>query len=193
MGDYRLLRAADRSPTPWKNGRGVTTEIAVDPPGAGFADFAWRVSTALVAVDGPFSVFPGVDRVLGVLDGEGLVLEIEGCAPVRLGPDDPPHAFPGDAPTYGRLVGGPITDLNLMLRRGRSGALRRHDLESPAELDAGPGLLLWQTGSGTVATADGPVPLGPMDALLCMSNTSWQVVPAGPSRVWTVTIGLSPA
>lgn len=193
MAPYRLLRAADRSLTPWKNGGGVTTEIAVDPPGAGFADFGWRVSTAVVASDGPFSLFPGVDRVLGVLDGDGLILEIEGEPPVRLAPDDPAHAFPGDRPTFGRLAGGPVVDLNFMLRRGRSGGLSRHDLDRPATLPGGPGLLLWQSGSGTVATPDGPLALRSMDAVLCMSNASWAVAPDGPSRIWTVTIGPSAA
>lgn len=189
MTDYRILRASDRVPTPWRNGGGVTTEIAVEPAGAGLADFAWRVSTAVVASDGPFSLFPGIDRVLGVLEGDGLILEVEGRPSVRLGGDDAPHAFPGDLPTFGRLAAGTVVDLNLMLRRGLSGTLARHAIDGPATLPGGPGLILWQTGSGRVSTSDGPVMLQAMDAVLCMSNTSWAVDPDGPSRVWTVTIG----
>ena len=113
-----ILRAADRSATPWKNGGGVTREVAAWPPGAGFDDFHWRVSMAEVRADGPFSMFPGVDRILAVLQGR-LALDIEGRATVELDPGAPPAAFPGDAPTAGRVLSGPVTDLNVMTRRGR--------------------------------------------------------------------------
>jgi environmental stress-induced protein Ves len=112
----RLLRAADRAATPWKNGGGVTREIAAWPRGAGLDAFDWRVSLADVAADGPFSAFPGVDRVLTVIGGEGLVLEVEGRA-VRLEPGAP-FAFPGEAGVMARLTAGPIRDLNVMVRRG---------------------------------------------------------------------------
>jgi hypothetical protein len=112
----RILRAADRAPTPWKNGGGVTREVAAWPPGAGLDGFDWRVSLADIATDGPFSAFPGVDRVLTVIDGDGLALEIEGRA-VRLQPGAP-FAFPGEAAVAARLTAGPIRDLNVMVRRG---------------------------------------------------------------------------
>jgi environmental stress-induced protein Ves len=79
-------------------------------------DFEWRVSLADVAADGPFSVFPGVDRVLTVIAGDGLVLEVEGKTE-RLQPGVP-FAFPGDADVVARLTSGPIRDLNVMVRRG---------------------------------------------------------------------------
>lgn len=112
----RLLRAADRLATPWKNGGGVTREVAAWPPGAGMDAFDWRVSLADVAVDGPFSAFPGVDRVLTVIAGQGLILEVEGRAtPLETGA---PFAFPGEAAVAARLTAGPIRDLNVMVRRG---------------------------------------------------------------------------
>ena len=88
----RLLPAADRVPVPWKNGGGVTREVAAFPDGAGFDDFLWRISMAEVRADGPFSVFPGVDRVLAVLEGR-LRLAVEGLAPIEVGPDSPPAIF----------------------------------------------------------------------------------------------------
>jgi len=60
----KILRSADHKRMPWKNGGGETVEIAISPQGAGLADFDWRVSMATVASDGPFSVFPGIDRTL---------------------------------------------------------------------------------------------------------------------------------
>ncbi|WP_334164137.1 HutD/Ves family protein [Phenylobacterium sp.] len=123
----QILRAADRVPVPWKNGGGVTRDVAAFPEGAGFDGFLWRISMAEVRADGPFSVFPGVDRVLAVLDGR-LRLEVAGLAPVEIGPDSPPAIFPGDAPTHGAVLAGPVLDLNVMTRRGRARAhVRRLD------------------------------------------------------------------
>ena len=103
---------------PWKNGGGETVEIVVFPEGAALADFDWRVSMATVASDGPFSVFPGIDRTLSILDGEGMTLFIEDRAPLRLTRDSEPLPFPADAATSATLVNGAITDLNVMTRRG---------------------------------------------------------------------------
>ena len=73
-----ILRAAERLSAPWKNGGGVTREIAVFPHGADLARFDWRMSLATVAAGGPFSTFPGIDRLMLVLDGR-LDLEIAGA------------------------------------------------------------------------------------------------------------------
>lgn len=112
----RVLRVADRIAAPWKNGGGVTREVAAWPPGAGMAGFDWRVSLADVAADGPFSTFPGVDRVLTVIEGDGLVLTVEGAA-TRL-EAGAPFAFAGEAAVTARLTAGPVRDLNVMVRRG---------------------------------------------------------------------------
>ena len=116
----RIIRSADCRTMPWKNGGGETTEVAVSPAGASLDAFDWRVSMARVASDGPFSLFPGIDRNLTVLEGAGIDLEPHGNASIRLTPDSPPYAFPGDIPLDARLVDGPILDLNVMTRRGRA-------------------------------------------------------------------------
>lgn len=153
----RLLRAADRVPVPWKNGGGVTREVAAFPEGAGFDDFLWRVSMAEVRADGPFSVFAGVDRVLAVLEGR-LRLEVEGRPPVEIGPDSPPVVFPGDAPTHGAVLAGPVLDLNVMTRRGQARAhVRRLD---GGTVPAGVHLLV-----ATEPARAAGVPLGRHDAL----------------------------
>lgn len=103
---------------PWKNGGGVTTEISVSPPGAGVADFDWRISMATVAEAGPFSKFPGVDRTLAILEGQGISLDVAGEG-VTLFPRSAPYSFPADVPTRGAPIGGAIIDLNVMTRRGR--------------------------------------------------------------------------
>ncbi|WP_421937458.1 HutD family protein [Phenylobacterium sp.] len=112
-----LLRAADRAAVPWKNGGGVTREVAAWPPGSGFDDFAWRVSMAEVREDGPFSSFPGIDRVLTVLEG-AMRLTIQDAGVFDLSSRSAPLAFDGGVLTSAQLTAGPVLDLNVMTRRG---------------------------------------------------------------------------
>ena len=156
----QVLRAKNHRVMPWKNGGGSTTEIAVFPDGAGIGAFDWRVSMAGVAEDGAFSSFPDVERTLAVLTGEGIVLSVEGRAPVRLTPDATPASFPGDVATSATLIDGPILDLNVMTRRGQfSHRMARHqapvDIVPEADvtlvLSRGEGLLI---GENVLATDD---------------------------------------
>ncbi|TJZ45400.1 HutD family protein [Streptomyces piniterrae] len=117
----RILRAAGRVASPWSNGGGVTREVAVHPPGAGWDTFDWRVSLADVTRDGPYSPLPGVRRILTVVDGAGIELTVDG-SPRPLPGRHHPFAFPGGAATEGRLLDGPVVNLNVMLREGRAGA-----------------------------------------------------------------------
>jgi environmental stress-induced protein Ves len=111
----RHLPASGYRAMPWKNGGGITCEVAVFPEAG---DFLWRLSLATVASDGPFSSFPGVDRTLTVLEGDGIELAVADHVPARLGPGAP-FAFPGDVAATARLVGGTVTDFNVMTRRDR--------------------------------------------------------------------------
>ena len=115
-----VLRASDRVAVPWKNGGGVTGEVAVSPPGSGFENFDWRVSIAEIGAAGPFSRFLNIDRTLMVLKGR-LALEFDGGR-VELDPASPPFAFAGEAACNGTPIDGAVTDLNVMTRRGRAAA-----------------------------------------------------------------------
>ncbi|MFC1412413.1 HutD family protein [Streptacidiphilus sp. N1-12] len=117
----RILRAADRPATAWKNGGGITREIASWPEDAGPDGFDWRISLAEVAAGGPFSAFPGVDRVITVVDGGGMELTVDGAAH-RVAERYRPFGFAGDADTGCRLLDGPVSDFNVMTRRGRCAA-----------------------------------------------------------------------
>ena len=117
---HRLLKPADYVRMPWKNGGGQTTEIAVHPPGAALAEFDWRISLADVASDGPFSRFPGVDRVHVLIAGAGIAPGPQGCHAVELRAAFEPYAFSGDDEIGCTLVEGPVRDFNLMVRRGRA-------------------------------------------------------------------------
>ena len=113
----RALPASARTAVPWKNGGGVTREIAAWPEGSDMDDLTWRVSLAEVAADGPFSAFPDVDRTLTVVEGAGMDLTVGGerwLVNTRYEPRD----FRGDVPTDCRLLDGPVVNLNVMWRRG---------------------------------------------------------------------------
>lgn len=113
-----LLDPATAIAMPWKNGSGTTLELAIAPRGASLEDFAWRISSAQVAVDGAFSSFPGVDRSLAVLAGNGLRLQREDGRVETLHSDGVIAVFSGEEAISAQLLDGPITDLNLMTRRG---------------------------------------------------------------------------
>ena len=104
---------------PWKNGAGRTAEIAAWSPGPGGADFAWRVSIAEIERDGAFSAWPGVDRTFVLLDGDGVVLEIDDVA-VEIRARHEPYRFAGERRCACRLVGRPSRAYNLMVRRDRA-------------------------------------------------------------------------
>ncbi|HEY0269482.1 MAG TPA: HutD family protein, partial [Sphingomonas sp.] len=150
-----LLRAADHRRMPWKNGGGETLEIAVSPPGASIADFDWRVSLAGVAVDGPFSAFPDIDRTLVLLEGDDLTLAIAGRPAVRLRVGDAPLAFPADVAASATLAGGAIADLNVMTRRGRYQHLVER-IDAPQDMTVAAGATLLLFGDGlAIETGDG--------------------------------------
>ena len=116
---HRLLKPADYVRMPWKDGGGHTTEIAAHPATATLDSFDWRVSIADVAADGPFSRFPGVDRIIVLVAGAGMRLAGDAHDAELRAPFEP-YAFSGDDALSCSLVDGPVRDFNLMLRRGRT-------------------------------------------------------------------------
>ena len=105
----QILKQRDLVDVPWKNGGGITRNIA---RGMRADQAVWTISHADVAQDGPFSDFAGMMRVLTVVSGGPMILETPTAAidaalwqPVR---------FDGGLKVNSRLTGGPLTDLNLM-------------------------------------------------------------------------------
>jgi environmental stress-induced protein Ves len=134
-----LTRSAWPS-TAWANGGGVTHELlrlplpSTSPSAtggflpAGKAEFALRVSCAQVSSNGPFSIFPDVDRFLTPVEGGSLRLECSGdpsvypVTKVTLGPlsarSTELFAFPGEQPWHCSLVESePVLDFNVMVAR----------------------------------------------------------------------------
>lgn len=119
---WHIIHLTDVAPTPWRNGGGVTRELAVWPTQG---EWAWRMSVAEVDRSGPFSRFEGIERWLAVLQGNGVQLDA-GVGPRALQPGpnahtltaaDAPFYFDGDATTYCHLRDGPSQDFNLMVRK----------------------------------------------------------------------------
>lgn len=109
----RHLTQADYTRQPWKNGKGVTVELARV---MGEGVILWRLSMATVAEDGPFSLFPGVERNLTVISGPGFRLVGDGvaldCLPFQ------PVAFPGDIALSAKgTERGASDDFNVMTAR----------------------------------------------------------------------------
>ena len=161
-----LLRASDYKRMPWKNGGGETVEIAIFPPGSSVDDFDWRISMATVASDGPFSIFPGIDRTLSILEGNGMALEIAAADPLLLTMESAPLPFPADVPVNATLPDGAITDLNVMTRRSTfRHAVRRRSGLFAGKADGNTTLVL-ALDPLMVSTSDSKDRLGKLDGLL---------------------------
>src|SRR5260221_14371549 len=114
------LAPAGQGLSPWKNGGGVTLDIAdAYRPSAAPGDWdglIWRFGRPGAATPGPFSDLSGCDRVLVGVTGRGLVLEtptgdLDLRAPFR------PIHFRGETPIMGRLEAGPVDAVNLIGHR----------------------------------------------------------------------------
>jgi hypothetical protein len=124
----RLLRFHELPVSPWRNGGGVTREVAA--LGGPDGDFLWRLSIATVNADGPFSTFTGIDRTIAVLAGRGMELQLPDRT-VSLSTRSEPFAFAGEEPVHARVLEGETTDLNAMTRRGTfTHAMHRLQLDS---------------------------------------------------------------
>lgn len=109
------LKAAGYKTMPWKNGGGETREIAY--VGGRDGGFGWRLSMATIAQSGPFSSFTDIDRSIVLVQGDGVVLDVEGKE-VVLDKNAGVYTFDGGAAVSARCLGGVTTDLNMMTRRG---------------------------------------------------------------------------
>ena len=107
--------------TPWKNGGGVTVDVADDyAPGAApgsWSGMLWRLGHTRILAPAPFSDLAGFDRILTVIGGRGLVLQIEGGAALDVREPFRPVRFRGEDRIVSRLEAGPVTVLNLLADR----------------------------------------------------------------------------
>jgi uncharacterized protein len=109
--------------TPWKNGGGVTIDIADDyapgaPPGS-WSGMLWRFGRTQIVEPAPFSDLSGFDRILTVIGGRGLWLDIAGGVSLDVREPLRPVRFRGEDRIVSRLEAGPVTVLNLLADRTR--------------------------------------------------------------------------
>jgi environmental stress-induced protein Ves len=157
-----VLTADGYRVVPWRNGLGVSRDVARDAAGD---RIRWMLSLTTIARDCPFSDYRGYDRVLTPL-GAGVVLTVGDAPPARIAPLSP-FAFPGDAAVDCRLEDGPVAVVNAMVDRGwgsQQVALHRGAIARLAV--AAPVMLLHAAGGSAAVRAGGArAMLGPGDSL----------------------------
>ena len=155
-----LQRASERPAVPWRNGLGVQYEITCD--GALPDDWTWRLSTADITQDVPFSSFLGVTREFCVADGNGVVLNINGvdhrCEPGSI------TKFRGDNMVAAALTNGPMQALNLMLRDGSTA--RPLQIARVGQHIVQCQVIVAIMGSASIEIANQVVELGLLDAII---------------------------
>ena len=155
-----VQRASERAAVPWRNGLGVQYEIICD--GSLPDDWTWRLSTADITQDVPFSVFPNVDREFCVADGNGVTLNINGvdhrCEP---GSDT---TFRGDDLVFATLIDGTVRALNLMMRDGSTD--RPLQIARVGQHAVQCQVIVAIMGSASVEVANQVVELGLLDAII---------------------------
>jgi environmental stress-induced protein Ves len=162
-----VLRWEQYAVMPWRNAGGSTREVARRPPEAD--SFDWRISIADISSSGPFSTFPGVDRVIMVCEQGQLSLSVDGVDRPLL--PDQPYRFAGEASTSCRAEAAPVRALNVMTRRG-SYSSRVTSLAAGRYLGTAPDgteltvLIALQSETELITPVDGTFGLSAYDAVL---------------------------
>lgn len=98
---------------PWKNGKGETTELAINK-GASLTQFDWRISIASVVENGVFSDFSGYQRNLVLIEGNGIELCHDQVKTDKLTTLLEYATFNGASSTVGYLPHEAIKDFNII-------------------------------------------------------------------------------
>jgi environmental stress-induced protein Ves len=192
----RLLRADSYIAMPWKNGLGTTREVAALPDPRDSSGFQWRISIATVNGSGPFSSFPGVDRTIAVLGGEGMRLSLDGKEDALLFRGAEPFRFRGEAAVHADNLGGETTDLNVMTqRRSYSHGVKRIRCDQPLRRRArGACTALVFNGAFTIEANAQRFDVAPLDTLIEIGDgVDLHLLPANPADFFEVTLHPTPA
>jgi environmental stress-induced protein Ves len=150
----RVIRRSSFTPTPWKNGGGITHE-AIRVPERGDA-FRWRVSVAQIDASGPFSEFAEYDRKMVLLQGSGIRLTFGGGLETHLREVGDLAEFDGALATECELLSGPCVDLNLIVSKSIPGVRAWVErLRAPRSLQPAHGTMLAFAISGAVRLSFG--------------------------------------
>ncbi|HWT14156.1 MAG TPA: HutD family protein [Patescibacteria group bacterium] len=115
MNAPRLIHYRELEPVPWKNGLGLTREIALVASATNATGFRFRLSRAVIDAQAPFSKYPGVRRWLVLARGGAIELRFDGQPVRQLDRVGDLCAFSGDDVVEGVPLDGASEDFNLML------------------------------------------------------------------------------
>lgn len=113
-----VIRHDDHQLVPWKNGLGMTREVANAHDSEG--RMLWRISLATVDRDGPFSDFTGYRRIIMLLEGKGMTLDFGEHGRAVMDRPFVPVPFDGGWATSATLHDGPTRDLNVVTSAGKA-------------------------------------------------------------------------
>lgn len=122
----QVLRNADLPVSRWPNGAGRKADMVTGD--------GWMTGFAWIDADAPFSLLPGLDRTITLVEGPGFTLDVDG-RPLPVTDRFTPTAFDGGAVTRCRIE-GPSRVMNVMTNRTRF----RHDVaivDRSARVDPG--------------------------------------------------------
>jgi len=127
----KIISPIQQRPVAWKNGNGITREIAQFPASQ---PYNWRLSIAEMDGHAEFSTFPGLRRVLTVIAGQGMVFATP-TGQIEVNPYEP-VVFDGNLKVEATLNDGPVQNFNLIynperLRTDFQVLTGRHSLQLP--------------------------------------------------------------
>lgn len=165
------LTATDYRTMLWENGLGQTVEMIRSDDTEG--NLLWRLSMATVTEDGPFSLFPEIERNLTVLSGDGFDLIEEHSGITLKAALLTPVAFAGDTPITAKNVTSPCQDFNVMTRRN----LPRprvwvENQQKKIAVTNGSQLLMFALSPSTIQTEQGNITLETHELLLSQRSVT---------------------
>jgi uncharacterized protein len=174
-----LLTPSHYRAIPWKNGGGLSTDIATDATGGEI----WRFGRTPISVAGPFSDYTGYDRVQVLINGRGLVLdgpdgEIDLRTPFKV------VRYKGELPLVSRLEAGPVEVVNLIGLRAKV-TVDMQMLDTGRSLQLGKGLHFAYAPTEAARVADRDVPA---DHCLRIEAAGPTMLACGSGRVLVASI-----
>lgn len=170
---------------PWKNGGGLTIDIAgAVQPGAepdSWTGMVWRFGRTRIEEPAPFSDLAGYDRIIVVVDGRGLVLRVSDGREIDVREPLRPARFRGDWPIRSELEAGPVAVVNLMGDRAAV-SMDMRVLDGSDEIDLAPGTSVVYAPLGPAELSfDGAAPhrLAQDEALGCVLDAPTRITGRG--------------
>ena len=129
----KLIPSHNYITSPWKNGMGITTQMAIFPQDASLKElnFNWRISSASIKSENEFSQFLGFKRILTVVKGNGLILNQHTLKQFEV------FHFDGSEKINCNLLDGPVEDLGIIYNPNKVNAEMKIISKTKLELNSG--------------------------------------------------------